>query len=290
MTFFLKKYWIERIKLKIKKKGFKGLFLSIINFINKNINPNHVGEFPFKYLFIKKRRLLRNFTRKELDVLDDINIINVGNYLLNKNLINNNSIIYSFGIGQSISFEESISNQFNCKVFCYDPTSLAVNYMDNKKYNKGLIHYKDFGIWNEDKKIKFFHQSKDDHKNTGGSITNLFENESFDLLQCYKLKTIMEQNNHKTVDILKLDIEGAGFEVLEDIINDKIYPKQIVVEFEYSEDDKIDINKFNNWSNRLRNLIGELRKLSYKCYDLPRYTHFPYSTIEILFIKQDKII
>ena len=285
--FFFNKYWIGRLKLKLDKKGLKGLLISILNFINKNINPKHVGEFPFKYLFLKKRRLIKNFVKKELHALDDINIINIGNYLLNEKLINDNSIIYSFGVGESISFEESVSNRFNCKVFCYDPTSLAVNYMKNKEYDKNLIYFRDYGIWKEDKKIKFFHQSDNDLNNTGGSITNLFENNSFDLLQCYKLKTLMDQNNHKKIDILKMDIEGAAFEVLDNVINDKIYPKQIVVEFEYSEDDKIDLKKFKNWSDKLINLINVMKKLNYKCYYLPRYSHHPYSTIETLFIRKD---
>ena len=44
----------------------------------------------------------------------------------------------------------------------------------------------------------------------------------------------MHQNKHLKIDVLKLDIEGAAFDVLENIINDEIFPKQIVVEFEYS--------------------------------------------------------
>lgn len=285
--FFLNKYWINRLKLKLKEKGFLSLLITIISFINKKINPNHVGEFPFKYLFLKKRRLIKKFANKELDNLDNLNIVNIGNYLLNKSLVNNMTVVYTFGVGESISFEEILSNQFHCKVFCYDPTSLAVNFMNNKDYDKNLIYFKDYGIWNEDKKVKFYHQSNQNQKNTGGSITNLFENVSYDLLQCYKLKTLMKQNNHKNIDILKLDIEGAAFEVLYDLINDEIYPKQIIAEFEYSENDEIDYTKFNNWSDKLRKLISKFKKLNYKCYYLPRYSHHPYSTIETLFIKQD---
>ena len=285
--FLFEKYWIDRLKLKFKTKGLKGLFISIVSFINKKINPKHVGEFPFKYLFLKKRRLIKNFVKNELHILDDINIINIGNYLLHKDLIKQNSIIYTFGVGESISFEEILSNRFKCKIFCYDPTSLAINYMEKKKYNKNLIFFKDYGIWDEDKKVKFYHQSQNDSHNTGGSITNLFESETYDLLQCYKLKTLMDQNKHSKIDVLKLDIEGAAFEVLNNLINDKIYPKQIVVEFEYSEDDIIDNKKFKIWTNRLTNLLNRMKKIDYKCYYLPRYSHHPYSTIETLFIKQD---
>ena len=73
-------------------------------------------------------------------------------------------------------------------------------------------------------------------------------------------------------------------EVLKDIIRDKIYPKQIVAEFEFSEDDKINL-EFNEWSRKLKELIVSFKSLGYKCYG--RYSHYPYSTIEILFVKQE---
>ena len=75
-----------------------------MNFINKNINPKHVGELPLN-IFLKKRKLIKKFTLSQLDILDDINIINIGNYLLNGTYINKNSIVYSFGIGESISLK-----------------------------------------------------------------------------------------------------------------------------------------------------------------------------------------
>ena len=39
-------------------------------------------------------------------------------------------------------------------------------------------------------------------KGTGGSITNLFKSETYDLLQCYKLKTLLDKNSHNKIDIL----------------------------------------------------------------------------------------
>ena len=115
--FFLNKYWINRLKIKLKEKGFLSLLITIISFINKKINPNHVGEFPFKYLFLKKRRLIKNFANKELDNLDDINIVNIGNYLLNKSLVNNNTVVYTFGVGESISFEKFYQINFIARFF-----------------------------------------------------------------------------------------------------------------------------------------------------------------------------
>ena len=278
-------YIIQRLQKTYRTKGAKGLIASIVNYLNSKLNPKHVGELPFKYLFLKKRRLIKNFAKNNLDKLNDINIVTIGNYVLNENLINSESIVYSFGVGTSISFEEKISKRFNCKVFCYDPTSLAKNFMDKHEYDKDQIKFIDYGIWIEDKKIKFYNQNETNKLDTGGSITNLFKNQSYDLLQCYRLKTLMEQNNHERIDVLKLDIEGAAVQVLQDAINSNIQPRQIIAEFECSEEEEINEDEFNKWSLELKNLLKQFRNMNYKIFYLPRYAHIPYSTIEVLMQK-----
>ena len=95
----------------------------------------------------------------------------------------------------------------------------------------------------------------------------------------------MKKNNHNYVDVLKMDIEGAAMEVLNNILQEKIFPGQIIVEFEYSETDKINEQEFKQWSKELSNIVNKFKHNGYKCYNLPRYSHFPYSTIEILFVK-----
>ena len=280
------KYYQKRILAKIKEKNFLGLLISVLNFFNKTLNPKYLGELPFKYFFLKKRKLIKKFTENFLEQLDDINIENIGNYLLKVNLINPNSIIYSFGIGENIGFEKKIAEKLGCKIFCFDPTSLARNYMKVTEYDKNKIIYNDYGIYKNDGLVKFFLQDTTNSANTGGSITNLFGNNEFVMLQCYTLSSLMKKNNHKDLDVLKLDIEGAAMDVIENILEEKIFPRQIVVEFEYSETDDINEYHFSLWSQRLKNIINRLREKNYRCYNLPRYSHMPYSTIEILFVRK----
>tara|TARA_B100000900_G_scaffold416215_1_gene450142 strand:- start:22905 stop:23768 length:864 start_codon:yes stop_codon:yes gene_type:complete len=285
--FIFNSYWIDRLIKKKRDKGFRGLFKSIISFIDKTLNPKHTGEFPFKHFFLKKRRLIKKFIRENLHQLDDSNIINIGNYLLKSDLLNSKSVIYSFGIGENLGFEKRIAETFKCNVYCFDPTSLAKNFMGKHKYDKDLIFFQPYGIWNTDGKIKFYYQDETNHNNSGGSITNLFETNNYDFLECLKLSSIMKKNNHESVDVVKLDIEGASIQVIEDFIGENIHPKQIVVEFEYSETDKIIEDEFNNWSKKLKEIITLMKSKNYKCYNLPRYSHLPYSTIEVLFIKSN---
>ncbi len=283
----ISRYWINRITNNYKRNGIKLFILSGLSFLNKILNPKHTGEIPFKYLFIKKRRSLIKFAKKNLDKLDNLEIKNLGNYMLDASKLDKNSIIYSFGVGTSISFEEEIVKLLNCNVYCYDPTSMAVNWIKNHNYNQDKIHFSPIGVWNKDGKVKFYAQVTDDLNISGGSITNLFKDEKFDYLECKKIKSIISENKHNHINLLKLDIEGAAFEVIEDIIKDEIFPDQIIAEFEYSSDDNFNEQDFSEWSNRLIEIINVLRKKGYKCYYLPRFTHMAFSTMEICFVKYE---
>ena len=278
-------YILNRLKRTYKLMGFKGLVFTLFNYLSKKINPKHVGEFPFKYLFLKKRRSIKKFGEKYLDKLDDKNIIPFGGYLLKSDIINSDSIIYTFGVGGSLYFEEKVSEKYQCGVWCYDPTDIALEFMRDRDYDKKLINYFEYGIWTNDEKVKFYTQDIN-IKNSGGSITNLFDNSDFKLLQCNKLSTFMKMNNHSKIDVLKMDIEGAAIDVLNNILDEKIFPAQIVVEFEFSESSEFDEDKFNLWKNKVVNLIARFKLNNYKCYNLPRYTHQPYSTTEVLFVRR----
>jgi len=278
-------YILNRLKRTYNQKGFRGIVSSLSNYVGRKINPKHVGEFPFKYLFLKKRRSIKKFGEKYLDKLDDKNIIPFGGYLLKSDIINSDSIIYTFGVGGTLHFEEKVSKKYQCRVWCYDPTDIALEFMRDRDYDKKLINYFEYGIWINDEKVKFYTQDIS-AKNSGGSITNLFENSDFKLLQCNKLSTFMKKNNHRKIDVLKIDIEGAAIDVLNNILDEKIFPTQIVVEFEFSESSEFDENKFNIWKSKLANLISKFRLNNYKCYNLPRYSHSPYSTTEVLFVKK----
>mgnify|MGYP003980288443 FL=1 len=163
--FIFNSYWIGRLLKKNREKGILGLLKSLISFIDKVLNPKHTGEFPLKHFFLKKKKLIKKFTKENLDQLDDQKIINVGNYLIKENILNSKSIIYSFGIGENLGFEKKIADTFKCSVYCFDPTSLAKNFMEKEKYNKTSIIFQPYGIWNVDGKIKFFYQDENNLNN-----------------------------------------------------------------------------------------------------------------------------
>ena len=58
---------------------------------------------------------------------------NYGGFYANPDLINQDSIVYSFGIGADISFDEAIIKNHNCTVYGFDPTPKSIDWIKNKK-------------------------------------------------------------------------------------------------------------------------------------------------------------
>ena len=69
---------------------------------------------------------------------------------LMEDIQNNECVVYSFGVGNDISFERTIA-EMGCKVFAYDPT------INHSKHKFGSISFKKIGVVGvpgEDKKYQ----------------------------------------------------------------------------------------------------------------------------------------
>lgn len=76
-----------------------------------------------------------------------------------------------------------------------------------------------------------------------------------------KLKTMMYELGHNKIDILKMDIEGAEYQVIEDMIVSKIYPTQILVKFHH--------RFLNVGLQKTKNSINSLKRAGYSLFRYP---------------------
>ena len=146
--------------------------------------------------------------------------------------LNENSIIYSIGVGEDISFDLLINNKYNSNIYLIDPTLKAkihyeqvIDYYTNNNHFTGNIqkdyynniknlninldkfHYIDKGIWNCETELKFYKQSNPNYVSQS-LIENMFGNE-YDIIKTTTIGNLMKQYNHIHIDLLKMDIEGA---------------------------------------------------------------------------------
>lgn len=184
--------------------------------------------------------------------------------------------IYSFGIGTDISFDLAIIKKFNVEIFAFDPTPKSIDWIRNKGEIKNF-HFYSFGLSNFDGKAKFHLPKNPEYVSGSAFLYDGVKSEAV-LVEMKKLSTIMSELKHKSVDILKMDIEGSEFDVIEDILREGVDFKQLCIEFHS--------RFFIDGTKKLKNIIKILNKNNYLICAVPKFIPFDEC---ITFIKKDYI-
>ena len=243
----------------------------------KKIYPSILVNF-LRYIVNYNKKKLINELKKDLKFSNKQGIVFLGSeyggwsFFDNKNITD--TYIISAGLGEDASFDVELVNKYNCKVIIVDPTPRAIEYfkkiimkagspkLENykkhgkqnvdsynlKKINKENLILIENALYNNDnKQIKFYSPPNIDH--VSHSINNYqndySKNTDFILVNTISIGKIIDKFNIKNLEMIKLDIEGAEIEVLQNMIDNNIYPNQILVEFdELHKLNKVGIKRF----------------------------------------------
>jgi len=188
--------------------------------------------------YSKLRILSRKIRGKHLEIHKMANCpfswygTHYGGFYVNSKLINSNSIIYSFGIGEDISFDLSLIEKHGCNVFGFDPTPKSIDWINNQKIPENF-HFYDYGLSNETGTIGFYLPKNVKHV-SGSLIVNGNVNMNDTIhVPVKKFSDILLELNHDPIDLLKMDIEGTEYDVLEDILLTNVMIKQFAIEFHH---------------------------------------------------------
>lgn len=202
--------------------------------------------------------------------------------------LNENSIIYSAGVGEDVSFDVLLSEKYNSHIYLIDPTERAYthfcqvrDYYTNKKWkftgdiqpdyygmmykvkpNLEKMYYIKKGLWKERDILKFYKQTNEEYVSQS-LIKNMF-GENYTKVEVLSIKDLMEEKGHARVDLLKIDIEGAEVEVLNKMLDDEIYPKYLCIEFDL-------LIKRKDVNNTTKKLLERLMRGGYKMLKNDRF-------------------
>ena len=207
---------------------------------------------------------------------------NYGGWFIPTNIhLTPESVVYSVGVGEDISFDLLLSDKYNCNILLIDPTKRAkkhyheiLDYYDSKNWQfsgdiqrdyKGKIEnlkpnfkdirYINIGLWDKEGEVKFYRQ--DNPQYVSQSLVDDMFGDTYDMVKVTTIKEIMKTHKHSKIDLLKLDIEGAEIKVLNNMLDNKIYPKYLCIEFDLYLKKK-DIN------NETQKIVNKLERLGYK--------------------------
>lgn len=182
---------------------------------------------------------------------------NYGGFNLNPALIDKNSIIYSFGIGEDISFDEALIETHKCHVYGFDPTPKSIDWCSKQALPENF-HFYDFGISNKTGKADF-HLPKNNEYVSGSLILQNNVNEKNTIkVEMKPFNEISKIFKHDKIDIIKMDIEGSEYNVINSILKSGIQINQIVIELHE--------RFFENGKEMTIQLVNDLKKHGYEIF------------------------
>jgi FkbM family methyltransferase len=119
------------------------------------------------------------------------------------------------------------------------------NYLDiikNSGCNPTNLVFEPIGIYNKDDFLEFYFPNNDEYVScsleTYGRNSNKYIK-----VPVKKVETIMKENNHSKIDVLKIDIENAEYDVLMNMFDSIIFPTYICIDFDGIRNNYLDDTK-----------------------------------------------
>ena len=155
-------------------------------------------------------------------------------FLVDLDLLSSDSVVYSFGVGENISFDEELIRQKSCLVYAFDPTPKSKLFLERRTLSEKFLFF-NYGLYNYDGYLKFYLPENPEYV-SGAAFNRWGYDERFHKpidIPVKRLSTIMTELGHDKIDLLKMDIEGSEYCVIKDFLDAQIPIKQILVEFHH---------------------------------------------------------
>ena len=178
---------------------------------------------------------IRCWRLRQSRVLDrpDARPLQLGNWPLLPDAIDEDSVVYSFGVGDNITWDRAMIARFGATVHAFDPTPQSIAWVARQKLPP-QFRFHDCGISNHDGVLNFYpprkaggmHYSQESRHRSGAApkpIPGKVE----------RLTTIMQRLGHERIDVLKLDVEGSEFDAVPDVLASGVPVGQLLVEIHY---------------------------------------------------------
>ena len=163
------------------------------------------------------------------------------------------TVVYALGVGTDVSFERDLIARYGVTVHAFDPTPLSIEWAARQRLPDGF-HFHRYGVADFDGVARFAPPRKRKFASfsmvRGGGVGSAVES------PVHRLSTLRDMLRLPAPDVLKMDIEGAEYAVLADLLAGDLRPAQILVEFHH------------RWrevgAGRTRGVLAELARHGYR--------------------------
>lgn len=162
------------------------------------------------------------------------------------------AICYLAGAGEDLTFDCALASRYGCRVNIFDPTPRAVahfegicrwvksgSHADDPVFGKyagmtnttlSRLSYHAEGLYERTASMRFFVPRVAEH--VSHSVLNLQGTTEYFEAHCLSLSDAMQRLGHSHIDLLKLDIEGSEYGVINSIVTENLPVGMLCVEFD----------------------------------------------------------
>ena len=153
-----------------------------------------------------------------------------GGWTVIPELIDAGSVVYSVGVGSDITFDRALIERFGCTVHSFDPTPMAREWIA-KQDVPGEFAFHPLGLANTDEEVAFAMPLQEGWD----SFSLPPEGSDEETVECpvRRLETIASGLGHSRINLLKMDIEGFEYGVIDDVLAGPLRPAQWLIEFHH---------------------------------------------------------
>lgn len=168
------------------------------------------------------------------------------------------SVVWCVGIGEDISFDLELKQQFGMEIHAFDPTPRSLDWVRRQPLPAGY-HVHPWGLADCDGTVQFRPPDNPEHVSHSMVTGNPVAAPAGTILaEVRRIDSLAELLGQTRIDLLKMDIEGAEYPVIEDLKRSRIRPLQLLVEFHHRQPG-IGIA-------RTRAAVTTLRELGYRLF------------------------
>ena len=216
-----------------------------------------------KQRFRRKRLFDLGIIPKEIDTAK----LYGGNHgwVVDYSKLNSNSVVYSVGVGSNIDFDLALIEELKLAVYAFDPTPRSIEWIKKQSLSKSF-KFIPVGLGSNDGEMEFFPPRKE--SSTHFSPIDRYDNLGVETIKApvKTLRSLAQEFGHQTIALLKMDIEGAEYDVIDNLEEQGVEINQILIEFHHMYKG-ISLDDTKNAIDKLRKLGFELFHISQRTYE-----------------------
>jgi len=141
--------------------------------------------------------------------------------------VTTDSIVISAGAGRDISFELELVDRFGCRILLLDPSETGIETMRKNENQRPEIEFIPMALSSNDEPVYLSPPLNFEE----GSWRLCAKEDATVTVPAISLATLLKNNGLSEIDLLKMDIEGSEYPVVDSIVAANIPVRQICVEY-----------------------------------------------------------